>query len=456
MPDLRSIPPVNSLLAREKSSELINKFGREQVLDAIRQTLDEIRGQRNSESINEPFIFNEVEQKLDRWFQPTLKSVINATGVILHTNLGRAPLSHNAIRAIQEVGENYSTLEFNLENGKRGSRSIHVEDQLKCLLGVEAALVVNNNAAAVLLCLSVLARRRKVVISRTQLVEIGGGFRVPDVMRQSGAIIHEIGTTNRVHVEDYEEALQEKPVLILRAHHSNYQIIGFHSEPTLQEIVAVAHSNNIPVMDDLGSGAILDTSRFGLGHEPMVQESLEAGVDVVCFSGDKLLGGPQAGIIVGRKIYLDKIKKNALARALRADKLCLAALSATIADYLRGDAEKAIPIWQMMLKSEKELKDTVNNWKNTLGMGEIIPGKSTVGGGSLPEETVPTWLLAIPVSKPDKYLAALREGDHPVIARIENDTIVFDPRTVINFQETELLSKIRTVFTAREIKQGKE
>jgi L-seryl-tRNA(Ser) seleniumtransferase len=456
MPDLRSIPPVNSLLESEKAKELTEEFGREQVLNAIRQTLDEIREQENPESISEQFIFNEVEQKLDKWFQPTLKPVINATGVILHTNLGRAPLSLKARQAVQEVAENYSTLEFNLENGKRGSRSIHIEDQLKRLLGVESALVVNNNAAAVLLCLSALARRRKVVISRTQLVEIGGGFRVPDVMHQSGAIIHEIGTTNRVHVEDYLEALQEKPALILRAHHSNYQIIGFHSEPPLKEIVEIAHSNNIPIMDDLGSGAILDTSRYGLGHEPMIQESLDAGVDVVCFSGDKLLGGPQAGIIVGRKIYLDKIKKHALARAVRADKLCLAALSATITDYLRGDAEKAIPIWQMLSKNEKELKEIVSNWKDTLGLGEIIPGKSTVGGGSLPEETVPTWLLAIPISKPDKYLAALREGDHPVIARIENDTIVFDPRTIMNFQEADLLSKIRSVFTARDKKQGKE
>lgn len=446
MPDLRSIPPVNTLLAREKAIRLISEYGREQVLTAIRQTLDEIREKRSAENISEPLIFNEVEKKLYSLFQPTLKPVINATGVVLHTNLGRAPLSRYAIRAIQEVGENYSTLEFDLQNGKRGSRSVHTEDQLTHLLGVEAALVVTNNAAAVLLCLSALARRRKVVISRTQLVEIGGGFRVPDVMRQSGAILHEIGTTNRVHISDYEEAMQEKPAMALRAHHSNYRIVGFFSEPELKEIVEVAHRNNVPVMDDLGSGALLDTALYGMGHEPTVQESLDAGVDVVCFSGDKLLGGPQAGIIIGRKIFLDKIKRHPLARAVRADKLCLAGLSATLDHYLRGDAEKCIPIWQMLSKSEEELKNTVCHWQNLLKMGEILPGRSTVGGGSLPEETIPTWLLVIQTNKPDQYLAALRNGDHPVIARIENDAIVFDPRTVLDFQEANLLEKLKTVF----------
>lgn len=447
MPDLRAIPAVSKLLEEEEVSGLILDYGREQVVSAIRETLDQIRkdsgGQQN---ISQETIIQTAKKKLQSWFSPTLRPVINATGVVIHTNLGRAPLAWSAIQAMKTASENYSTLEFELSTGKRGSRSVHAEMQLKRLLGVEAALVVNNNAAAVLLCLSAMARRRKVVISRTQLVEIGGGFRVPEVMNQSGAILFEIGTTNRVHLSDYENALEEKPALVMRAHHSNYRIIGFTSEPHLAEITKTAHDQGIPVLDDLGSGALLDTARYGLMHEPTVQESLAAGVDVVCFSGDKLLGGPQAGIILGKKIFLDKIKKHPFARAVRADKLCLAALSATLDHYLKGNAENFVPVWNMLAKNEVDLKEIAQRWKKSLGTGEVRQGRSAVGGGSLPEETLPTWVLEFSVPNPDQFLSKLRAFSFPIIARIENEKVVLDPRTVYPEQEENLLTGVASVF----------
>ncbi|MBP8857491.1 MAG: L-seryl-tRNA(Sec) selenium transferase [Anaerolineaceae bacterium] len=447
MPDLRSIPAVGRLLEEDTAKTLVGKYGRDLVVRAIRETIDRIRsGQGSEQTTNAETILHDVEIHLESWFTPTLRPVINATGVVIHTNLGRAPLSKSALQALVIAGGEYSTLEFNLNNGKRGNRSVHAEEQLKRLLGVEAALVVNNNAAAVLLCLSALARRRKVVISRTQLVEIGGGFRVPEVMSQSGAILYEIGTTNRVHLADYENALAEKPALIMRAHHSNYRIIGFTSEPALSDIVSTAHGQDIPVLDDLGSGALVDTSRYGLLHEPTVQESLEAGVDVVCFSGDKLLGGPQAGIIVGRKELLDKVKKHPLARAVRADKLCLAALSATLDHYLKGEAEDKVPVWQMIAKDEAGLKTTVEHWKLALGAGEVQPGRSAIGGGSLPEETLPTWVLQLTMENPDRFLSKLRRNSPPVIARIENETVILDARTIFPEQEEPLLAAIARVL----------
>jgi len=297
------------------------------------------------------------------------------------------------------------------------------------------------------LVLSALANRKKVVISRTQLVEIGGGFRVPDVMAQSGAKLVEVGTTNRVHLSDYETALQDSAALVLRAHHSNFKIIGFTSEPSLRELVALVHQHGIPVLDDLGSGALLDTARFGLAHEPTVQESLQAGVDVVCFSGDKLLGGPQAGIIVGRKDLMARIKKHPLGRAMRADKLCLAALSATILHYLKNEAESQIPVWQMISMTSTELQLRAQGWVEELQEGDVIGGLSTVGGGSLPEETLPTCLLALDVAQPNRFLAKLRNLRPPIIGRIENEKVVFDPRTVFPEQDQVLLAGIRRTMT---------
>jgi L-seryl-tRNA(Ser) seleniumtransferase len=391
-------------------------------------------------------ILSQAESHLLAWTAPTLLPVINATGVILHTNLGRAPLSNQTLKAMQDVAANYSNLEYDLAKGQRGSRLIHAESVLQKLLGVEAAVVVNNNASAVLLVLSALANKKRVVISRTQLVEIGGGFRVPDVMKQSGAKLVEIGATNKVRLSDYQSALEEPTALVMRAHRSNFQIVGFTEEPDLKRIVDVAHQTHVAVVDDLGSGALLDTAKYRFAHEPTVQESLAAGVDLVCFSGDKLLGGPQSGIIVGRKELIDRIKKHPLARAVRADKTCLAGLTATLLHYLRDEAEREIPIWRMMSLTPEQVKVRAEAWRNALGQGDVVESESTVGGGSLPSESTATFVLALTVKSPDRFLKKLREANPPIIARTENDKVLFDPRTVLD--DELFISVLKRVITS--------
>lgn len=440
MISLRDLPSVEGLL--HSAGKLIDAYGRPLTLDAIRLTLDETRThfKLDPESAlpSIDVILAQAESHLSAWTQPNLVPVINATGVILHTNLGRAPLSNAALRAMDEASRNYSNLEYDLAKGQRGSRLVHAESVLKKLIGAEAAIVVNNNASAVLLVLSTLANKKRVVISRTQLVEIGGGFRLPDVMKQSGAKLIEVGTTNKVRLSDYEEALEEPAALVMRAHRSNFKIIGFTEEPALNEIVEIAHKANVPVMDDLGSGALLDTAHYGLAHEPTVQESLAAGVDLVCFSGDKLLGGPQAGIILGTKVLIDKIRKHPLARAVRADKTCLAGITATLIHYLKDETEREIPIWRMMSLTLEQVKVRAEAWQNSLGQGEVVQSESTVGGGSLPEEAIATYVLSLNVKSPDKFSKKLRGGNPPIIARTENDKILLDPRTVL---DDELLLK---------------
>ncbi len=445
---LRSLPSVEQLLQTRQATGYVAVFGRPLVLQAIREALAEIRaGYAGGEALpGEPGILSRVEQLLEEWVAPTLLPVINATGVVLHTNLGRAPLSRAAGEAVRRLSGVYSTLEYDLKNGRRGTRLVHAETLLTRLTGAEAALVVNNNAAAVLLALTVLARRKRAVISRSQLVEIGGGFRVPEVMAQSGARLVEVGATNRVHLADYEAALQEPAALVLRAHPSNFRIIGFTSEPPLAHLVGAAHAHGALVVDDLGSGALLDTARFGLAHEPTVQESLAAGVDLVCFSGDKLLGGPQAGVILGRADLIARLKKHPLARAVRADKLCLAALSATLLHYLKDEAEREIPIWQMIAADLQTLRDRAARWADSIGQGEVLRGESTVGGGSLPGETLPTYVLALSVRRPDRFLARLRANQPPIIARVEEERVVLDPRSVFPEQEDDLLSGLRKIL----------
>ena len=451
MTDLRSLPSVDQLLQTEEVNQWISSYGRPLTLDAIRSVLDNVRlGYAEASTIpDRESLLEQVGLKLQNWTAPTLRDVINATGVILHTNLGRAPLSQAALDAIRSVASGYSTLEYDLRKGKRGTRLVHVEALLKRITGVSAALVVNNNAAAVMLALTALARRRAVVIARTQLVEIGGGFRVPDVMKQSGARLVEVGTTNRVHMADYESALDESPVMILRAHRSNFRIIGFTTEPSLAELASLARRVGIPLVDDLGSGSLLDTSRFGLGHEPMVQESLAQGADLVCFSGDKLLGGPQAGIIVGRVDLVAKLKKHPLARAVRADKLCLAGLSETLTHYLKDEAVQEVPIWRMIAMPIEQIRERAQYWVEVIGHGEVINGESTVGGGSLPGETLPTFTLALRVRSPNRFIARLRESHPAIIARLEDDRVVLDPRTVLPEQESALLDGLRRVYEKR-------
>ncbi len=459
MSDLRSLPSVDRLLRCSQAAGWATRYGRPLTVEAVRSTLNQARAKYFNSQIlpDESELTRQVETTLQGWTTPSLQPVINASGVILHTNLGRAPLSRAALLAIQEVALGYSNLEYDLSTGKRGSRLVHAETLLQRLTGAEAALVVNNNAAALLLVLTTLARRRAVVIARSQLVEIGGGFRIPDVMKQSGARLVEIGTTNQVHRSDYEEALQEKPALILRAHRSNFRIEGFTSELTLAEMAEVAHQAGLPLVDDLGSGALLDTVRYGLAHEPMVQESLQAGADLVCFSGDKLLGGPQAGIIVGRAELIARLKKHSLARAIRADKLCLAALSATLLHYLKDEAEREIPIWRMIVAPVEQIRLRAQAWKDLLDSTlvglrpEIIPGKSTIGGGSLPGETLPTYLLALSPSNPNRWLAHLRQSHPPLITRLQDDRLVLDPRTVLPEQEDDLIKGLIQIFTSRKI-----
>jgi len=444
MAELRDLPSIDQLLKTERGKALIHKYGRELTLDSLRSTLQNIRSSftETGRIPSEAEIIDLTEIILERWIAPTLRPVINASGVIIHTNLGRAPLSNAAIRSVDDVARGYSNLEYDLGKGSRGSRLLHAEELLVRLTGAEAALVINNNASAVLLALTGLAKRRRVLIARTQLVEIGGGFRIPDVMVQSGAKLVEIGTTNRVHLRDYEGAIHEQPIkLVMRAHRSNFAIIGFHTEPALQEITELAHAAGIPVVDDLGSGTLIDTAPFGLGHEPTVGESLEAGADLVTFSGDKLLGGPQAGIIIGRKDLVDKLKKHPLARAVRADKLALAALSATLLHYLKGDALREVPVWRMISASNEVLRARVLSWIDALGAGKTMDGESTMGGGSLPGQVLPTTLLALPNAHPTKLLEKLRDAELPVIGRIQDDQVVLDPRTVLPEQD-ELLCEI--------------
>ncbi len=450
MSELRQLPSVEQLLQTRQAAEDITAYGRPLTLEALRQTLAVVR-QAFSEQDGLPgeqAILQQARDRLREWTAPSLYPVINATGVVLHTNLGRAPLSQAAIQAIQATSQGYSNLEYDLGKGQRGSRLLHAESLLTHLTGAEAALVVNNNAAALLLILSALASRKRAVISRTQLVEVGGGFRIPEVMAQSGARLVEIGATNRVHLSDYENALAEPTALVLRAHHSNFRIIGFTSEPGLAELVALAHRHGLPLVHDLGSGSLMDTARYGLSHEPTVQESIKAGVDLVCFSGDKLLGGPQAGIIVGRLDLVAKLRKHPLARAIRADKLCLAALSATLLHYLKDEADREIPVWRMISETPESLRARAARWAGELGEGEVIEGQSAFGGGSLPEENLPTFLLALDVAQPNRFLSRLRQASPPIVARIQDDRVVLDPRTVLPGEENALLIGLKTALSA--------
>ena len=449
MTSLRNLPSVEQLL--QLSADLIASYGRLLTLHALRASLDDVRARFKLHPelalpSTEEILFG-AKSRLSAWTQPTLIPVINATGVIIHTNLGRAPLSKATIAAMGIVAQGYSNLEYDLDQGKRGSRLIHAESVLQKLTGAEAALAVNNNAAAVMLTLAALSNRKRAIIARSQLVEIGGGFRVPDVMKQSGAKLVEVGTTNRVHLRDYEEALSEPTGVVMRAHRSNFKIVGFTEEPELKDIVDVAHKAGVAVVDDLGSGSFLDTAKYGLAHEPTVQESLGAGVDVVCFSGDKLLGGPQAGIIVGRKDLIAVIKKHPLARAVRADKVALAGITATLLHYLKDEAEREIPIWGMISMEREQVKVRAETWRKALGYGDVVESESTVGGGSLPDESMQTWVLALDVKSPDKFMAKLRASIPPVIARTENDRILLDPRTVLLEQDETLLSILKSLLS---------
>jgi L-seryl-tRNA(Ser) seleniumtransferase len=446
---LRELPSVDNLLRLPATVDVMGQYGRSLTTEALRHTLDQTRHHilAGAEYVPAPaMLVDAAHEWLNDLLAPTLSAVINATGVIVHTNLGRAPLSEKALAAMTAVGGSYSTLEYDPVAGQRGSRTVHAEELLTRLTGAEAALVVNNAAAAVLLMLTTLCQGREVIISRGQLVEIGGGFRIPDVMAQSGAKLVEVGTTNRTHLRDYRAALTENTAAILVAHHSNYKIIGFTSEPTLAELAELAHEHTVPLLYDQGSGVMLDVSPFGLAPEPTVLEGLAAGCDVLAFSGDKLLGGPQAGILCGRAELIARLKRQPLARAVRADKLCLAALAATLHSYATERVLQEIPVWQMIARPFDDLAATADTWAarwQEQGIkAVVVDGESTVGGGSLPGTSLPSRLVAIEQPGVDELAAALRQHSTPVIGRIQDGRYLIDPRTVLPNQVESLIQAI--------------
>jgi L-seryl-tRNA(Ser) seleniumtransferase len=448
--NLRRLPSVDKLLGQDKIRELDQLFPREIITGLVREAVNacrlEISGGKAAPGLEE--IVENVRQRALALSRPSLRPLINATGVVLHTNLGRAPLSDEAASAMQTASLGYSNLEFDLAGGERGSRHAHVESLLCRLSGAEAALVVNNNASAVLLGLTALAKRKEVIVSRGQAVEIGGGFRIPEVLRQSGAKLVEVGTTNCTYSRDYEQALTFHTAALLRVHSSNFKVVGFTQMVTLEELVALGKKYQIPVFDDLGSGCPLDTVQFGLAAEPTIQQTIEAGVDLVFFSGDKLLGGPQAGIIAGKKIYIDKLKKHPLVRALRVDKTRLAGLAATLLHYLKGEALSKVPVWRMISLSSSEIERRASLWKTALqGQAVVIPGESVIGGGSLPGATLPTFLLAAgDPARPalaQKMAARLRQHDPPVIGRISDNMLLLDPRTVSPDQDEVVVAALK-------------
>jgi L-seryl-tRNA(Ser) seleniumtransferase len=428
---------------------MLMAFGRSLTLTAVRDVLDDVRlaiRTGNSPISTEDEILNRAEQLLFDQLQPTLRPIINATGVIVHTNLGRSVLSRASIAAVAEVAQSYSNLEYDLDEGGRGSRSVHAESLLRRLNNAESAFVVNNNAAAVLLMLTALCQGKEVIISRGQLIEIGGGFRVPDVMAQSGAKLVEVGTTNRTHVRDYQNAINDETAAILVAHHSNFRILGFTTEPSLGELSGVAREHGVLMLYDQGSGAVRDLTQYGLRQEPTVQDALGSGVDLIAFSGDKLLGGPQSGILCGGERLIREIRRHPLARAVRADKMCLAALAATLRAHLTERAIRDVPVWQMIGATEEELRLRADFWSVKLtdaGLAvEVRKGHSTVGGGSLPGATLATWLTEIKFDNVEKLGAALRAANQPVVGRIADNRLVLDPRTVLEEQDEIMLASI--------------
>ena len=442
---LRSLPSIDAVLQQEPVQQLVATYSHEAVVTVIRHHLD---GIRNSLSGGDPVpdLFQIVESvctEASLQWTTGPRRVINATGVVLHTNLGRAPLSKPALQAMNDAASGYSDLEFELQRGQRGSRQTHVNSLITQISGAEAALVVNNNASAVMLGLAALARNKEVIVSRGEAVEVGGGFRIPGVLAQSGARLVEVGATNRTYVSDYESAIGEETGAILKVHASNFRITGFTHSVEITELVALGRERNLPVLHDLGSGCLLDVSQFGLAYEPTVQDSISAGCGLSFFSGDKLLGGPQAGIIAGNKDLVQKLSAHPLARAVRIDKLSLSALAATLLHYLKEEAVTEIPVWRMISASESHLKERALALQRTIGPGaSIAPGRSTIGGGSLPGETLPAWLIALD-GNPDAMADALRQADPPVIGRIEDDKLVLDLRTIVAEEEDAVAKAVR-------------
>jgi len=445
VPDFRIIPSIDILRKREGVRALEAAFGAEAAVEALRSGADAVRARLAAgEDVADPAdtIESMTRTALQGRARGSLRPVINATGVVIHTNLGRAPLADAAIERVTSLARGYSNLEYDLEKGARGSRTVHAESLITSITGAEAALVVNNNAAAIMLILAGLAAGREVVISRGELVEIGGGFRIPDVMRQSGALLREVGTTNRTRVTDYLASVSAATAMFLRVHPSNFRIEGFTERPALADLVGLARETNVPIVEDIGSGCLA----ADLAGEPSVQASIAAGVDLVCFSGDKLLGGPQCGIIAGRAALINKLRTHPLMRALRADKITFAMLEATLSEYRAGRAASTIPVQRMLHLSAEEIETRAQVLAETLAASgwrvALVSGSSAVGGGSAPGLELPTVLLSIAKDgeSADATERWLRSLDPPVIARIERDLVVLDLRTVLPDQDEALTS----------------
>ena len=450
----RIIPSIEQLLQRSGVQVLLQTYGRTATVNALRAAAEKLRTELEGPSSSNrvrvevleaaEHLESEAAKHLTRSFMSSLQPVINATGVIIHTNLGRAPLADSAVKAIATIAPHFTNLEYDVESGGRGQRDTHVQYWLRELTGAEAVVVVNNNAAATLLLLSALASGREVIVSRGELVEIGGGFRVPDVLAQSGAQLREIGTTNRTRADDYAAAINDRTGLLLRVHPSNFRIEGFAERPSLESLVAVGQRFGVPVVEDLGSGCLI--SHDELPAEPTVRSSIEAGVDVICFSGDKLLGGPQAGVIVGRDQMLQRVRTHPLMRAVRADKLTYAALNATLQEYALGRASITVPVIRMIKAQEDEIERRARTAAAAVNTStikvQIIDGVSTIGGGSAPGSELSTRLLAMTslTIQPKDLAAALRRLTPPIIGRIERGQVVLDLRTVLPEQD-EMLAK---------------
>ena len=441
----RSIPKVDVLLESQTIQEMIERYSRDSVMEAIRAEMDNLRafigGCDEEDKAQEQIalLISHIGDAVEKMHTPNMKKVINGTGTILHTNLGRAPISREHMKKAFDIVTGYSNLEYNLEEGRRGERYSHFEKLLCKITGAEAAMAVNNNASSVLLILSSLAKGGEVIVSRGELIEIGGKFRIPDVMTQSGATLVEVGTTNKTHVSDYEENITEETKALLKVHTSNYKIVGFTESVGIDELMPIAKEHGIPVIEDLGSGVLIDLSKYGLTYEPTVQESVAKGADVVCFSGDKLFGGPQAGIIVGKKKYIDMMKKNQLTRALRIDKFTAAALELVLQEYLSEEqAVQHIPVLRMITEPLDEVARRARSLARTIRSTDIqakvdvVSCESQIGGGSLPMERIPS--MAVAIRPKHESVAALEDQMRhltvPMIPRTVNDTIMLDVRTV--------------------------
>ena len=466
--ELRKLPRADRLLEAADRAGLVARLGHGPVMEAVRATLDRIRKEvlGGGTCPPEERIVADLVADLERAGRGTLRTVVNATGVVVHTNLGRAPLSDETVEAMGRAARGYTNLEYDLARGERGDRYGHAEAALCRLTGAEGAVAVNNNAAAVVLALAALMDSRpsgdapvfeggapEVVVSRGQLVEIGGGFRIPDVLRRSGAALVEVGTTNRTYAKDFAQAIGPRTRILLSVHRSNFRMSGFTHDATLEELVALGRERDLWVVDDLGSGTLLATAPFGLGDEPTVQDRVRAGPDLVTFSGDKLLGAPQAGVLAGRAEAVRRVKRHPLLRALRVDKVTIAGLAATLAHYERGEATARVPVWRAIALTTEALAGRARAWLAALGPAgagcDVRESTSAVGGGSLPDVTLPTWVLALPPGAPDPLLARLRACDPPIVARIEDDRVVLDPRTVMPWEDEDVVRGVREALGAR-------